>query len=139
MKTRALTVLALFALACTLGCPGDGSGIPGMMGPPPATTLAALQAGIFTPICSSCHQPGGIGPMPLDNEAATFASLVDIDSIEITTLKRVAPGDSENSYLVWKIEGRPTIVGSPMPLGGPMLSQAEIDMIRDWIDAGALP
>lgn len=77
--------------------------------------------------------------MPLDSEAASFASLVDVDSIEIITLKRVAPGDSENSYLVWKVEGRPTIVGGRMPLGGPMLSQAEIDMIRDWIDSGAQP
>jgi mono/diheme cytochrome c family protein len=139
MKTRAFLVLALFAVAGTLGCPGDGSRIPGTMGPAPGTTLAALQAGIFTPICSPCHQPGGIGPMPLDSEAASFASLVDVDSLEITTLKRVAPGDAENSYLVWKIEGRPTIVGSPMPLGGPMLGQAEIDMIRDWIDSGAQP
>ncbi len=139
MKTRALTVLALFAVAGALGCPGDGSRIPDMLGPPPATTLAALQNAIFTPICAPCHQPGGIGPMPLDSEAASFANLVDVDSIQITTLKRVAPGDSENSYLVWKIEGRPTILGERMPFGGPMLSQAEIDMIRSWIDSGAQP
>ena len=77
--------------------------------------------------------------MPLDTEAATFANLVDVDSIEIPTLKRVARFNSENSYLVWKIEARPTILFDPMPLGGPMLSQAEIDMIRDWIDSGAQP
>ncbi len=140
MKTRALTVLALFAVACALGCPGDGSRIPGLIDPAPGTSLATLQNGIFTPKCSTgCHEPGGIGPMPLDSEAASFASLVDVDSIEIITLTRVAPGDSENSYLVWKVEGRPTIVGGRMPLGGPMLSQAEIDMIRDWIDSGAQP
>ncbi len=77
--------------------------------------------------------------MPLDTEAASFGNLVDVFSLEIITLKRVAPGDAENSDLVWKVEGRPTIVGSPMPLGGPMLSPAEIDMIRDWIDSGAQP
>lgn len=139
MKARTLTALALFAVANAIGCPGDGSRIPGVMAPPPGTSLATIQAGIFTPLCAPCHQPGGIGPMPLDSEAASFASLVDVDSIEIITLKRVAPGDSENSYLVWKVEGRPTIVGDRMPLFGPMLSQAEIDMIRSWIDSGALP
>ena len=139
MSMRASGLLALFAVACALGCPGDGSRIPGVMGPPPATTLANLQTAIFTPICSPCHQPGGIGPMPLDTEANTFANLVDVDSIEIPRLKRVSRGDSENSYLVWKIEARPTILFDPMPLGGPLLSQVEIDMIRDWIDAGAQP
>jgi hypothetical protein len=139
MKMRALMLPALIALTCALGCPGDGSRIPDMLGPPPATTLGMLQNAIFTPICAPCHQPGGIGPMPLDSEAATLANLVDVDSLELPAIKRVAPGDSENSYLVWKIEARPTILFDPMPLGGPMLSQAEIDMIRDWIDAGALP
>ena len=119
-------------------CAEDGSRIPPpMMGG--GTTLATLQTDVFTPWCSPCHQPGGIGPMPLDNEAATFANLVDVDSIGIPTLKRVVPFDSENSYLVWKIEGRPTIAGSPMPLGGPMLTQDQIDNVRDWIDSGALP
>ncbi len=137
MKRAAAIVL--LSLGAVLGCPGDGSRIPGAMMSPPATTLASIQNSIFTPKCAPCHQPGGIGPMPLDSEAASRANLVDVFSIEITSLKRVAPGDSENSYLVWKIEARPTILFDPMPLGGPMLSQAEIDMIRDWIDAGALP
>jgi len=139
MKARALTPLVWVLAAATLGCPGDGSLIPDMMDPMTGTTLASLQNDIFTPICAPCHQPGGIGPMPLDNEANTFASLVDVDSIEIPTIKRVARGNSEDSYLVWKIEARPTILFDPMPLGGPMLSQAEIDSIRDWIDSGAPP
>jgi len=139
MRTRTPVLLALFVVAGAAGCPGDGSRIPGGMALPPATTLATLQNTIFTPVCSPCHQPGGIGPMPLDTEANTFANLVDVDSIEIPNLKRVAPGDAENSYLVWKIEARPTILFDPMPLGGPMLSQTEIDLIRDWIDTGALP
>ncbi len=137
MRSRA--GILVFAVGIALaGCAEDGSRIP-----PPmtggGTTLSMLQTDVFTPWCSACHQPGGIGPMPLDNEAATFANLVDVDSIGIPTLKRVVPFDSENSYLVWKIEGRPTISGSPMPLGGPMLTQDQIDDVRDWIDSGALP
>ena len=62
-----------------------------------------------------------------------------MDSIEIPSLKRVLRFNSELSYVVWKIEGRQGIVGDPMPLGGPMLSQDRIDAIRDWIDSGAPP
>ena len=137
VRGRVAGVLGL-VLLIALGCAGDGTRIPGqMMGS--GTTLATLQTDIFTPFCSPCHQPGGIGPMPLDNEAATFLSLVDEDSLGIPSLKRVLPFKPEQSYLVWKIEGRMCIVGDPMPLGGPMLSQDRIDEIRDWIDGGALP
>ena len=30
-------------------------------------------------------------------------------------------------------------MGSTMPRGAPPLPQADIDLIRDWIDGGALP
>ena len=136
--TRVSWVGALVASVAVVGCAGDGSRIPGPV-TGGGTTLATLQTDVFTPWCSACHQPGGIGPMPLDNEAATFANLVGVDSIEIATLKRVEPFDSENSYLVWKIENRPNIVGGAMPLGGPLLTQDQIDAIREWIDDGALP
>ena len=52
---------------------------------------------------------------------------------------RVARGLPDESYLVWKIEGNPDIVGVQMPFGGPMLPQGEIDAIRTWIANGACP
>ena len=48
------------------------------------------------------------------------------------------PGNPDNSYLVHKIEGR-AAVGARMPLGGAPLPQASIDLIRQWIQDGALP
>jgi len=50
----------------------------------------------------------------------------------------VAPGDPDNSYLVQKVEGT-AAVGSQMPLGGPALSQSQINDIRQWIQDGANP
>lgn len=103
-------------------------------------TLTSIQTHIFTPSCTSgCHEVGGIGPMPLDTTSASYLSLVDVVSLELPPLLRVKPGDPDQSYLVWKIEGRDTIVGGQMPLFGTPLSQEEIDAIIEWIERGAAP
>lgn len=47
----------------------------------------------------------------------------------------VAPGNPENSKLVWSIEGRSAY---PMPkIGYPPLTQNQIDGIKTWIKEGA--
>jgi len=48
----------------------------------------------------------------------------------------VKPGDATNSLLVQKLQGTQQI-GSLMPPSG-KLSDAEIKIILDWINAGAL-
>ena len=108
--------------------------------PPPAPTLTKLQADIFTPICSGCHTGVGAGLPGVQNLTAghTYASIVDVTSIEDPTLKRVNPSDPDNSYLVRKIEGAAGIVGVQMPASGGPLTQAQIDEVRAWIAAGAL-
>jgi hypothetical protein len=109
--------------------------------PPAAATLSELQASVFTPICSGCHTGGGESlpsAMNLSNAEASFASLVGVASIQQSTLDRVSPGDADNSYLIHKIEGAPSITGARMPFGGPPLDQETIDRMRSWIDAGAL-
>ncbi len=74
-----------------------------------APTLTQLQADIFTPICSGCHNGTGASLPGIQNLTAghTFASLVNVASIEAPSLKRILPGDPDNSYLVLKIRGRP--------------------------------
>ena len=107
--------------------------------PPPAPTLTKLQADIFTPICAVCHDGNSASLPGVQNLTAghTYASIVDVTSIEDPTLKRVNPSDPDNSYLVRKIEGAAGIVGERMPKGG-ALTQAQIDEVRAWIAAGAL-
>lgn len=109
--------------------------------PPAAVTLSQLQAEIFTPICSACHNGSGAalpGSMNLSDAAATFAALVGVASSEQPAVLRVAPGDAANSYLIHKLEGAPSITGARMPLGGPFLDEATIARVRQWIDAGAM-
>ncbi len=105
-------------------------------------SLASIQANVFTPTCSTagCHTgpsgPGLPAGMDLSSEDASFTNLVDVASVQAPMTLRVAAGDSDNSYLVDKLEGTAT-AGSRMPQGGPFLDQATIDVIRLWIDSGA--
>ena len=43
--------------------------------------------------------------MNLTSAAATFASLVNVASVENPQLKRVAPNDPTNSYIIHKLTG----------------------------------
>jgi uncharacterized protein (TIGR03118 family) len=106
-----------------------------------AVTLQQLQDTIFTPICSGCHTGVGAvlpGVMNLASASASLASLVNVTSLEVGTLKRVTPGDPNNSYIVQKLEGTQT-VGVRMPATGLYLDQPTIDKVRAWIQAGATP
>ncbi|MDX1389388.1 MAG: hypothetical protein R3344_09370 [Acidobacteriota bacterium] len=142
MKQRGSTATAALALVglLTLGCAGDGSELAVMTGPSgPEPTLAWIQANILTPRCTECHVPGGIGVMPMHTEQVSYNNLVNVYSVEINTLFRVEPFEPDNSYMVWKIEGRAGIVGDQMPLGRPPLDPEEIALIREWIRLGAEP
>jgi hypothetical protein len=104
-------------------------------------TLTSIQTTVFTPRCSGCHN--GVGPtlpgsMNLTS-GASHAALVNVASLEVPALRRVAPGSPNDSYLIRKLEGGPGIVGSRMPLIGPPLDQPTIDAIRLWITNGATP
>lgn len=91
---------------------------------------------MFTPICSACHA-GAAAPQGLKLDAAnSYMMLVNVASAEVPSIKRVAPGDSANSYIVQKIEGH-AAVGARMPFGGPYLDATTIGLIRQWIDNGA--
>jgi hypothetical protein len=120
-------------------CGGDGVLEPTTPPPSGAPSLASLQASIFTPRCAlpTCHAP----PAPqqgMDLSAGGFyAYTVGVDSAELSGFKRVAPGNSADSYLRMKVSADPRIIGSPMPADNTTLSQAEIQAIAAWIDAGA--
>jgi uncharacterized protein (TIGR03118 family) len=112
---------------------------------PVQVTLTQLQTQIFTPICSGCHNGIGTSLPGVQNltNGHTFASVVNVPSIEQPTLDRIKPNDPVNSYLIDKIEGAAGITGGRMPLGcgsvaNPCLDQATIDMVKAWISQGAL-
>ena len=105
-------------------------------------SLESIQANVLGPTCAvaGCHS-GPAGPglpqgMDLTSADASFANLVNVASVQVPALSRVAPGDADNSYLVQKLEGS-AAVGGTMPAGGAPLDPATIAAIRAWIDSGA--
>lgn len=103
-----------------------------------------------------CHGSPLAAPMSLLS-GDSFTSLVGVPSCEAPSLKRVEPANSAASYLVLKLEGTQTTLvntgdcapcdfgvatesgcGQRMPRDAPSpLPDAEIQLIRDWIDQGA--
>ncbi len=102
---------------------------------PPAPTFSQIQSEILTPNClnAGCH-PGGGAPMSLAAGSA-YNNLVNAASSY--GIDRVEPGDAQNSALWLKVIGDQS-TGNRMPLFMTPLTQDQTDMIRDWIDAGAL-
>jgi hypothetical protein len=107
----------------------------------PAPTLSQIQATIFTPMCSSCHNGVGTalpGALNLTTALASYNSLVGMFSLEQPAVLRVSPGNPATSYLIQKLQGGVTISGQQMPLGGPFLSPTQISMIAKWVSGGPL-
>ena len=103
-------------------------------------TLTSIQTNIFDLNCaiSGCHAgPGSAQGLNL-NEGESFSNIVNIGSREVPTLMRVNPGNPDQSYLYLKVVGTGAIVGARMPLGRPALTTEEIDIIRQWIEDGAM-
>ena len=108
----------------------------GALGP----SLRSIQQNIFSPVCTACHSvSGGLpGGLNLEDGQAWF-NLVGIQRPTGSEI-RVLVGDADNSFLVDKLEGNNLggLRGDRMPLSQTPLGQNTIDVIRLWIDAGAL-
>ena len=99
--------------------------------------MAEIQP-IFTSRCTGCHNPSTAPQSLILDAENSYELLVNVASKEVPSLKRVKPGDPDNSYLVQKIEGT-AAEGGQMPLGREPLTDAQIALIRRWISEGANP
>jgi hypothetical protein len=104
--------------------------------------LDSIQQLVFSPNCATagCHS----GAMPsaeldLSDAMTSYMELVGVESSRVAGRILVTANDSLNSYLVEKLGPNPA-AGQQMPTGGrPPLPDADIAVIRQWIDSGALP
>ena len=112
----------------------------------PPFTWTHIQTNILTTGCAggNCHTAGqsnaGVRDLDLFNEA--YDNLVDVDSTESGTLKRIQTGDALLSYFMHKLDGThldppANGIGGSMPLLSSLLPQPDRDGIRSWINSGA--
>jgi len=144
MSTRQLTVLASALLASgALWAAGALAN-----GPKPESAQSANEATVsfareINPIlrqrCAVCHvtgqEPGLLSLVP----TKSYGALVGQDSVQ-SNLKRVEPGNPEQSYLYHKLMGSHLEAGGEglrMPFAAPPLNRAQTDLVKHWIEEGA--
>jgi len=139
----AIALLALAGCGAGTGEGLDQNGQPissGVGATPLAPTLASIQVNVFSAYCEVCHR-GAAAPQGLQLEPGlSGGNLINVHSPQDPTLMliRVIPGNPDASFLIQKLEGTQTL-GDRMPLGGPpYLPQSTIDVVRQWIQDGAL-
>lgn len=126
------------------GPPPDETGTTTEPTDPAAPSFGEVQREIFDASCvaSACHNDA---TRAAGLSLATGSSYDAIVGVEPTTsaarddgLLLVAPGEPERSFLLNKITGELAVGdGSQMPLAASPLPDATIELLRDWIAAGA--
>jgi len=87
---------------------------------PTPATFTQVNTQILQTMCISCHGAGGVSPNL--SSYSTFA----------TNTAYIVPGNSTSSVLFQQVQS------GAMPKGGTPLTAAELSLIQQWIDAGAL-
>ena len=90
--------------------------------------------------CLPCHQDDDFHPGFLITDAETTYTTFTTDEPDNpgTWTTFVNPGDADGSLLIDKIaKDEPAYGGARMPTNGDYISDAEIDVIKAWIDQGA--
>jgi hypothetical protein len=145
---RRALILGLFGLvAMGGGCideldPDTGAAVAPLCGasdsdPGQPTSFASDVAPILAARCKACHFPDGVAPIGLQVtglDLSTYATVI----AGATAGPVVVAGQPCSSVLFLKVSPGPPF-GGRMPLNGPpFLTDAQIQVIHDWIAEGAL-
>jgi hypothetical protein len=140
MHARALSLIVVLALALS-GCAGDG---------PAANTstdwFSRLQREVLDVNClgAGCHNPQSQAGGLVLSEGFSYDDLVTNSeptnpAAQAAGLQRVVPFDPVNSFLLIKLTNPGVGQGDRMPMGAAPLSAEDLDVVNQWILAGAPP
>ncbi len=119
----------------------DAGSPPGQdAGPGPSTvTFTQVFNTVLSPVCASCHG-NDVPNMSFASKSTAYTDLVGVSaqgtSCSSSGEKRVVASSSATSLLYMKVAGTQPC-GARMPKNKPALSQANITLIKSWIDDGA--
>jgi Carboxypeptidase regulatory-like domain len=90
--------------------------------------------------CTGCHP--GVNPSLDLREGRSYSELVGIPALEDPSLTRVVAGDPERSFLYLKLGGAPPVgdipaIGTRMPPRSSAIDDADLELVREWIEQGA--
>ena len=135
-------MLVLGACGAGTGEGLDQNGQPLTAGGPVALapTLASIQANVFSVNCAipGCHGGGTVQYGLRLDPGFSAGNLINVPSPRNPNLIRVVPRDPDASFLIQKLQGADGLLGERMPDGGPYLTTAQVNVIRQWIQDGAL-
>jgi len=113
---------------------------------PSGVTFQQLQDEIFGPRCATqyCHSAQTKSGNLILEAGQAYGNLVGVTptnpAARSAGMRRVDPRAPDNSFLIVKLtQPSSATFGSRMPLIGTPLSEAEIESVRAWIEAGAEP
>lgn len=119
---------------------GLGSGQAGGVAPPTAIPLAptfrSIRANIIAPKCAGCHTPNaGNNNMPAGRfDQSTHQTITASNGLQATRV--ITPGNAAGSRYVQRITSTDPLFRMPRNAPAP-LSPQEIQVITEWINAGA--
>jgi hypothetical protein len=129
------------------GAANDAGGGTTAGGSTPATFKRVYDEVIVANSCDSafCHGGTATGGLSLVDQASAYDNLVGVAAQGPqcackTTKKRVEAGKPDESLLVEKLAKAKPVCGTQMPPPGgaqPPATQAQIELVRAWISAGA--
>lgn len=97
-------------------------------------TFERVQTKIFDVSCASSGCHGG-SAWPDLSAGKSYGNIVDVESSG--GLPLVYPSRPDSSYLYLKLLPDAPVSGGRMPLGGPYLDAASLEIVRAWIERGA--
>src|SRR5262249_24405719 len=142
------TCLAVFAAFAVLQCAAPAADEPSSSAESPVVAPTAVFHDVYqaalSGACQNCHTSahGNAGELNLENEDTAYTNLVRVNARGRVCASRtnvlVVPNQPDSSLLAQKLKGT-QMCGARMPKGNAApLSNANIAMVVDWIQGGAL-
>jgi len=140
MARTSVPVLSLLLVLALAACGGDDDERAERQDSGEAVEYAQVQAVFEKYGCVGCHP--GVNPSLDLRQGRSYDELVGVRALEDPRLVRVVAGDPERSFLYLKLGGAPPVadvpaIGTRMPPRAPPIDEADLQLVRRWIEQGA--